>query len=331
MERTYTSVAFHLRLQDEAKARRMQGHARGQFEHLHEDALKILAAEETGIPVHILKCRGDEYEYLFGLNGADNEWKPGDPVVFCGFGDPPPGALWPIIGNADRYWTLAPFRRMAGRFLIDVDASDVIYYLTAMAKNGCKKAFVKDGRRKRGVWTVKLGSRSTPASIRKNLPDDLLKALTERRDEEPFLIQQHVDMSHEYRIFVVDGRPVAGAPVLRSDCIHDPWMRGRFRPTVSHERDTGPAVEDRELVAKYARFARRITALMRDECPGTPDYVLDLAVTDESEVIVIELNNPRISGLYAVDWRRVLRAAVGAAIRRMELERERSDLVSAAE
>src|SRR5688500_16281996 len=86
---------------------------------------------------------------------------------------------------------------------------------------------------------------------------NLFQALVEPRNGEPFLVQQFIDMSHEYRVFVVDGRPVAGAPVLRSDCIHDPWLRGRFKPTVTPDRDADPAVEDRSCVAAYARLARR--------------------------------------------------------------------------
>jgi hypothetical protein len=322
MEHWYTTQAALLRscAMRESAAARSSG--RGLFEHLHEDALKLLAARESGLPVHVLDIRSQTPRVIFSLNDAREPWNPEQPTVFVGFGDQPPGALWPVTGMADQYWRLIPFRAMSRRSLVEAEPHDVVFVLAAMAAEGQKRAIVKDGRRKRGIWEIRLGRRSTPASIRRNLPDDLFQALVEPRNGEPFLVQQFINMSHEYRVFVVDGRPVAGAPVLRSDCIHDPWLRGRFRPTVTPDRDAGPAVEDRSCVAAYARLARRFAHLMRETNPGTKDYVLDLATNAHGDAIVIELNHPGISGLYAVDWHRVLRAALDAAERRLAIKEE---------
>jgi hypothetical protein len=71
--------------------------------------------------------------------------------VYLCFGDSLPGALWPATGLADQYWRLMPFRTFSGRTDVEAEAREVIFILVAMAADAHRRAFVKDGRCKRGV------------------------------------------------------------------------------------------------------------------------------------------------------------------------------------
>ena len=118
------------------------------------------------------------------------------------------------------------------------------------------------------------------------------------------MVQDHIKMHYEYRIFVINGQPITGAGCVESntplenDILFDCKLedtRGKF------------PVDLPEVADLYREFAQDIA------CPelakeGMKDYVLDLFMDGNSNIGIIELNPIHKSGFYAIDYNALFNA-----------------------
>lgn len=124
------------------------------------------------------------------------------------------------------------------------------------------------------------------------------------------LAQQVIPMEDEYRVFIVDGRPVTGAGCVEE---HTPLdSTAEFSTLLRRRRNSDdPIRSDAELVARYREFAR--VAAIRFEREGRLDYVMDLAVdASTGRIVIVELNSLGNAGLYASVPSLVVDGLVGA-------------------
>lgn len=136
---------------------------------------------------------------------------------------------------------------------------------------------------------------------------DLSMASFTRSDSTPVLIQDEVQMTHEYRLFVIDGQVITGAGAIEE---HTPLNHSEPDPfatatTISVEGVQTPTPRS-EVVSELVEFGRfAATRFAEDE--GMTDYVLDVGFWNGTPG-VIELNGITNAGLYASDPFRVVRA-----------------------
>lgn len=180
---------------------------------------------------------------------------------------------------------------------------------------GVREVVVKLTEVKRGIAVVPLAELGNAG---------IEKALTERFDwtmvemagrRQAFLVQERVPMEHEYRIFVVDGQPVAGAACIEEFTPLD-GQGLRFDQRTRQHRGTFGAAKCAvapapEVVARYEQAAQAIVDDLRAGDPRLATFVMDLYTRQgTTEVGLVELNPLRNCGLYAADYARVLRAAL---------------------
>lgn len=127
-----------------------------------------------------------------------------------------------------------------------------------------------------------------------------------------FVISDLVDMQNEYRIFIVNHKPVAGSPCFRNSTPFDAYNRGRFDPRLCVGHSAYETYQDentRKRVAQYAKLARKFCKEMKETSPDTGSYVLDVAWSDDINApLAIEINTVSWSGAYQIDMRRVCAA-----------------------
>jgi hypothetical protein len=235
--------------------------------------------------------------------------------------------------GADRYFWNPGFHTNAGRVLqfatyddMEGDlsippAENLINVLKARRDAGQTEAFVKIAATKRGFARIPLAGLTDK---------QLSQALLERFDwtlievagrKDALLVQDCVTMTHEYRIFVVDGQAVAGAgcieefcPLLNRGDAFDP----RTREIRISEQGPSEVAERPDIVSRYLDAAPRIIdGLVR----GNPDmrtFVVDLCLIND-QVAVVEVNPSRNSGLYALSWAPVFDAQLAAARAALDL------------
>lgn len=109
------------------------------------------------------------------------------------------------------------------------------------------------------------------------------------------IVQERVEMKHEYRIFVVDGEPVTGAGTVFSHTPDD--NQAPFNPLVSTNPSDDNCTSDEALVRRYLDFARQVIPLM-----PTQSFSLDVAMIN-GEIGIVELNPLMLGqiGLFACD------------------------------
>lgn len=109
------------------------------------------------------------------------------------------------------------------------------------------------------------------------------------------LVQEKVEIRFEYRIFVVDGRPVTGAGAIMEHTPND--NEDTFDPKVREHIGGDDVTADPELAARYVAFAERVAPLMPY---GTFD--MDVALID-GEIGIVEVNPLDFGqvGLFACD------------------------------
>lgn len=109
------------------------------------------------------------------------------------------------------------------------------------------------------------------------------------------IVQERVEMKHEYRLFVVDGEPVTGAGTVFSHTPDD--NLAPFNPLVSLSPSDDDCTSDEALVGRYLDFARQVIPLMPID-----SFSLDVAIID-GEIGIVELNPLMLGqiGLFACD------------------------------
>lgn len=146
-------------------------------------------------------------------------------------------------------------------------------------------------------------------------------------DRDAILIQEHVEMRHEMRFFVVNTQIVTGTGCVESDT---PMQNGddlRFSGRTEVRRGDGRVGCYPTEAARLREFAERFVAALADEAPEIAHYVVDCALKADGTPIVIELNPIAESGLYAASHRDLFAAMLAAA----ELEPERHATYSVSE
>ena len=127
-------------------------------------------------------------------------------------------------------------------------------------------------------------------------------------DPAALMVYCEVAMSHEYRLFVVDGHLVTGAGRVAEATPAD--NTERFDPVMRADAGSDQDTCSRpDLVARYRTFARDVAARLAET--GLHTYALDVA-TGTSGPLVVEINGLLNAGLFASDWR-ALADAVRAA------------------
>ncbi|WP_262267233.1 MULTISPECIES: ATP-grasp domain-containing protein [Microvirga] len=185
------------------------------------------------------------------------------------------------------YWTMPGFLELAGRStkLCDLDQADA--EVQRLHLEG-KDAFVKATRDKYFTKQVPVGTSLWQAL------DALVYSFID--EEACLLVQEYVEMTYEYRLFIVDGQVVTGAGCipwktpLDNIALYDPAM-------IEHRGDIkvgGPAMSNLRL-DQYLSFASEAVDQL-----GGGSFVLDVAMIN-GEVGIIELNPMRLGqvGLYA--------------------------------
>lgn len=134
-----------------------------------------------------------------------------------------------------------------------------------------------------------------------------------RKMEMPALmVSDVIDMQNEYRIFMIDGRPVTASPCYRNSTPFDAWQNGRFDPRlcIGHSaRETLYSKETRSRVARYAQFARQFGREIKQAYPDIKNYVLDVAWCEDKQCVVpIEINSITWSGAYQINMHRLCAA-----------------------
>lgn len=173
--------------------------------------------------------------------------------------------------------------------------------IARLARAGFSHAVVKSVERKGGVWMV-------PASKAESENSDALFAALDWAAVRlagmsgALLVQPAIDMSFEYRLFVVDGELVSAAGCVEEFTPLDRRPGERFDTRVRERRGhlypggPSPLVDRPDLVHRYLLFGAELAAVHG----GT--VVIDVAVNAGSgETIVVELNDLPNSGLYASD------------------------------
>lgn len=181
------------------------------------------------------------------------------------------------------------------------------HWLAHLAEQGVERGVPKAAQTKGGIWFLDLDP--DPDVMTRRIWDALDWAVV-RLDgtEKALLAQEWIPMTHEYRLFVVDGVPVTGAGCIEeyTPLDHDS-TQGAFDTRTRYDRTGGGEVASRpDLARKYVEFAARV-------CHDQGTFVLDLATrADTGKTIVVELNALPNSGLYASDVDALMRALITA-------------------
>lgn len=209
------------------------------------------------------------------------------------------------------YWEYAAFQRAAGRehvvcgYAMDGEGVDVVDIGEALAAKSIEpgRLFIKGTRSKSlaGSAVIKSSGGYRYLSFDNEYADAGLWRFEGR--PEFLLAQPYVPMTHEYRFFIINGRPVAGssnAPDL-TPFQHQERFDDRMRET------TGSLAADHRRLDAYRELATRVSAELWEEDPRLTGYVLDVATGPEGP-LVVELNTLGASGLFAVDPQHVAAA-----------------------
>jgi hypothetical protein len=217
------------------------------------------------------------------------------------------GAFW---DNAGRTCLLAGFR---------ADGLEVGAAMSQLARAGHTEAVVKDTRPKHGLWRLPVAD--DDADNEEVLSEAAGWGMVHAEGlPDAFLVQEVVPMVYEYRVFIVDGRPVTGAGCIEEHTPLDAVEGVPFSPLVRAGRvsadgaaeGVGPVLEQPRLVDRFVEFAARVAAQAEREGSMPDAYVVDVAQAPSGPV-VIEMNGVTNAGLYASDPRLVVQALVNAA------------------
>ena len=116
-----------------------------------------------------------------------------------------------------------------------------------------------------------------------------------------YLIQEKIDIRHEYRMVIIDGKPVAGAGCVENLCPH--YNNGElFHPLTETYRRDGMAVNSHILVDRYIRQAEKVAADLTNMDPHSADIILDFGLDKNDNIVLIEANPIANFGLYAMNY-----------------------------
>lgn len=206
------------------------------------------------------------------------------------------------------YWTLEAFRSRAGRAMVlagfdpDDGSADVVATVSSLFGSTSPK---------RPFFIKPTSIKSYPAEKAWIDRFDMLQTSTGAWDWASVslegragtaLVQESVPMQYEYRFFIVGAELVAGAGCLGElNPLHN-QTRTRFDPRMRKLRGpiTRPAART-ALLETYLSFAAEAAADIAAERPQLDYYTLDVALGQNDQPLIIELNPAGAAGFYAAD------------------------------
>ncbi|WIE81341.1 ATP-grasp domain-containing protein [Curtobacterium sp. MCSS17_016] len=287
------------------------------FEEFYEEAARLDAAVYAFLPRRVWMA---EYADGTARNLGTGEVVPLSQVQHLRrYGGQP--ASWttgvpPVTseGDIERYHEFAAFTENAGRPVLlaghDIDGRglELLDAIRQVAAAGYDKVVVKVTKAKHGLTTLDVsdGLLDDQALTRK-LYDELDWVLMSHGGRvNAFLVQGFVSMRFEYRFFIVDGLPVTGAGCIVA---HTPanhrWEAFDTRVQEYRFDPTSPVIEDDALVRRLTSFAVKVANQWKRERPDLGTAVIDVALDEQDEPLVVEFNGILNAGLYASDPRAV--------------------------
>lgn len=288
-----------------------------------EDGIEELLRLDAGLAsfdhdrTWVRRLHPDPQHNAVGDLSGRNEDAPAEAAVY----GPEQSSIGDGSGSAHRssdtlcYWQYDTVQTHAGRELItcgfnpdDPEALDL--YEEAHRLFGERRFLVKPtAAKKRPAATARLRSIGEKLIFDCDHPAWEWADVSEEGLARTLLLQPVVSMHYEYRFFIVDGTPVAGAgcieeftPLNRTTTTQ---LEGGFDTRVRKHRhgphSTAIPRSRVELVSNYLRFATEIAATLKDEDPQLDYYTLDLATGDQGQPLIIELNSAGAAGFYAAD------------------------------
>lgn len=202
------------------------------------------------------------------------------------------------------------FHRHAGRktALADATTESLLAAIEEVAP-ASGKVVVKVTRRKYAVVTLDVTDGARDALYDS---DALMGSLMHLEgDRDAYLVQEHVDMTFERRVFVVDHHTVESAGCVEE---YHPYSRVTASdPRMRRRRRRGGTDPDviwaEEQTKRLMNFAREVAREVK-QSPWRrklTEYVLDVALGPDGEPLIVELNGIRNCGLYASDHGHVVR------------------------
>lgn len=191
---------------------------------------------------------------------------------------------------------------------------DLIELLLSRARLGVPRVVIKFAVAKTGIFAVDLHASMTAPMVHEAVleaagEDCVWSLLGSAGQHNTLLVQDWIEMTYEYRLFVVDGRIVTGAGCLEELTPYDRRdTRVVFDTRMQRIRDTpvmgdkrAAQIEDRaDLLERYLSWAMPLARESRRT------FVLDLALRAADNLpVVVELNALPNSGLYASDVTRL--------------------------
>lgn len=113
-----------------------------------------------------------------------------------------------------------------------------------------------------------------------------------------FCVQGVFAPRYEYRVFMVDGKPVSGAGCIEA---MTPVNNEKiFDEKMEEIRNSGTIIKRADLVEMYVTFAQRAGRSLAGQLDFAPAYALDLSIDEQTGYITpIEINPPYNLGRYA--------------------------------
>lgn len=207
-----------------------------------------------------------------------------------------------VTRHGGRFMSLAGYTDQPGEFSAD---EDVIQIALARARTGVDRVVIKLSDSKKGIFALDLHESITAEQVHDELLSDESLGWTFIRlagQRNTLLVQDWIPMTHEYRLFVVDGEIITSAACIEestpynrtsTDQLTDTRVR-RHRGNSVSGRAQSDIVDDLELVDAMLAFGAGIAA----DFAGTA--VIDVAMNaDTEDFLVVELNTLPNAGLYA--------------------------------
>lgn len=198
----------------------------------------------------------------------------------------------------------------------DNQFEDKLVQLTSIQKEFIKPYFLKTVNKK-WSFTMDLKQNSTKKDIIEKLIDLLdWSYINAKSKKHEIFLQDHVLMNYEYRMIVVNGELTAGAgcveeytPVNSDNKKFDTKVmknRGYCQEKMEGLSPRLESPEDKEkLVSRYKDFALKVIPLIHKELQ-IQHYTLDLAVTSEGKIVIVELNPYENIGFYALNYKEII-------------------------
>lgn len=227
---------------------------------------------------------------------------------------------------ASNYFFTETFQRNAGRVVtltgLETGDTDISVVAEKMFKEqGVTNFFVKYVESKKGIFSFTEFDQGKDKSIRNYFENSFLYLTGAKNVENILSLQEHVEMNHEYRIFVIDNKMVTGAGMVASFCPVDndnvafdtkTIAVKPVRKVLSHEEEwilSEMEVEEEpfppecvsnnfEAVNELLTFAEKVIKEFKDEVPIMTDYVLDVTFI-KGKPSIVELNSLSNAGFYA--------------------------------